>query len=287
MLYYVAPWSPAHSEPYTSLGDTVTARWCLGIQQCDTCLCSCYMQAYLKLNYIQILLKMSAQHIMEMSMGKLSIFVFILSSVLQSCVCRSLVDDLDPSQWRSGGHPKFPVDDDNSILHEGGPVIGGGNQPNCGKATVYQLLPKKGTNHPQTRIVGGNTAHYGAYPWQVEIQKYNRVDESWDHQCGGTLVSDLHILTAAHCLYSWDHIKFRVIVGDHHLDHEDAKQATHTVDKWTLHPEFQDVTPYSNDIAIIKLLKPVTMSSHVNTACLPTSSSQRTLAHGVLSVVGG
>ncbi|CAL4068174.1 unnamed protein product, partial [Meganyctiphanes norvegica] len=150
----------------------------------------CYMQAHLILNYIQILFKMSAQHIMEMSMGKLAIVVFILSSVLHSCVCRCL-------------------NDDNSFPHEG-PVTGNGNQLNCGKATVYQSLPGKGTNHPRTsRIVGGNEAHYGAYPWQVEIQKYNHVDETWDYQCGGTLVSDLHILTAAHCLYNWDHIKFR------------------------------------------------------------------------------
>ncbi len=53
---------------------------------------------------------------------------------------------------------------------------------------------------PLIRIIGGIDAKPGDYPWQasilVEIPAINRSM----HICGGTLISDQWILTAAHCM---------------------------------------------------------------------------------------
>ncbi|CAL1279559.1 unnamed protein product [Larinioides sclopetarius] len=47
---------------------------------------------------------------------------------------------------------------------------------------------------PQSRIIGGNDAMYGEFPWQAHI-KLNK------QQCGGVLLNHRYVLTAAHCIY--------------------------------------------------------------------------------------
>lgn len=67
------------------------------------------------------------------------------------------------------------------------------------------LLHKKGTitSDPDpyfrqlrtgNRIVGGDLVAEGEIPWQVSIQDtYNQ------HLCGGTIINQFYIITAAHC----------------------------------------------------------------------------------------
>jgi len=53
--------------------------------------------------------------------------------------------------------------------------------------------------HRKGKILDGVEADYGAYPWQVSIEK--RGEETtggkWKHMCGGALISKFHVLTAA------------------------------------------------------------------------------------------
>lgn len=44
------------------------------------------------------------------------------------------------------------------------------------------------------RIVGGDLATIGQFKYQVSLQSYD------EHICGGSIISDTHILTAAHCV---------------------------------------------------------------------------------------
>ena len=47
-----------------------------------------------------------------------------------------------------------------------------------------------------TRLVGGKVASKRKWPWMVTLLR-DRVDRF----CGGVLVTDRHVLTAAHCVY--------------------------------------------------------------------------------------
>lgn len=54
----------------------------------------------------------------------------------------------------------------------------------CGRATMK----------PRSRIIGGQDAQFGEFPWQVHIKIAK-------HQCGGALVNRDYVVTAAHCVY--------------------------------------------------------------------------------------
>ncbi|KAF7655245.1 hypothetical protein LDENG_00058760 [Lucifuga dentata] len=119
-----------------------------------------------------------------------------------------------------------------------------------------------------SRVVGGQDVRAHSWPWQISLQ-YNREGE-WRHTCGGTLISEQWVLTAAHCISSGR--QYRVAMGKHNLkETEEGAVFMGTADiivheKWN--PLF-----IRNDIALIKLDSPVTLSDTITAACLPMDGS--------------
>ncbi|XP_018895140.3 coagulation factor X isoform X2 [Gorilla gorilla gorilla] len=60
---------------------------------------------------------------------------------------------------------------------------------------LNQTQPERGDNN-LTRIVGGQECKDGECPWQALL-----INEENEGFCGGTILSEFYILTAAHCLY--------------------------------------------------------------------------------------
>lgn len=125
-------------------------------------------------------------------------------------------------------------------------------------------------NYNKQRIVGGNYLAVGVYPWQVAIL-YN--GKTLNRQgCGGTLVSDRHVITAAHCTYGKRKSDLFVRVGDTSFDtkKEVSNARTLGVKKIFNHPKYDEST-LQHDIAILVLSRrlPLRKFPNIKPACLP------------------
>ncbi|KAM5187359.1 serine protease 43-like [Callospermophilus lateralis] len=111
------------------------------------------------------------------------------------------------------------------------------------------------------RIFGGSEAPRRKWPWQVSLQSYNR------HICGGSLITNRLVLTAAHCVFGRQS-EYTVMLGHNNLFEFDDNAVVIPVKDIVLH-QYYNVRLLTNDIAIALLDVPVNYSSYIQPICLP------------------
>ena len=67
---------------------------------------------------------------------------------------------------------------------------------------------------PIARVAGGMKAPKGSNPWAASIRLHGFESGNTYHHCGGVLLSEFHILTAAHCMETHPLNTYRIRVGD-------------------------------------------------------------------------
>ncbi|KAL3876848.1 hypothetical protein ACJMK2_034652 [Sinanodonta woodiana] len=120
----------------------------------------------------------------------------------------------------------------------------------------------------ETRIVGGHEARIGSWPWMAMLI------EDGNQVCGGSILNEYFILTAAHCFedeLSRDTTRWTVRVGKHHLDRLDPTETTHRVSQIIIHPQYNSTT-VKNDITLLQLIEPVQYNDYVRPICIPPSA---------------
>lgn len=132
------------------------------------------------------------------------------------------------------------------------------------------------------RIVGGEPAPVAAYPWIVSLGVAGQ-PFSLGHFCGGTLISDRWVVTAAHCLEDVaTPQQLQIKYGTNVLS--DAG-TVRNVALFMVHPDWNAVT-FENDLALIKLAEPAQDSIPIKLLGAAGSATD-SFYDGVLAVVAG
>ncbi|XP_035271762.1 elastase-1-like [Anguilla rostrata] len=119
------------------------------------------------------------------------------------------------------------------------------------------------------RVVGGSDAQPNSWKWQVSLQFDSSSQQEYYHICGGTIIGSSHVLTAAHCILSYDARHYRVVTGEHNLYKYDGSEQFSFVDNILIHPGWTGDLGNGNDIALLKLVAPIYDNGFVRLADLP------------------
>ncbi|XP_029050344.2 trypsin-1-like [Osmia bicornis bicornis] len=112
------------------------------------------------------------------------------------------------------------------------------------------------------RIVNGEDARVGEIPYQVSLQ--NKGNSF--HFCGGSVLNENYVITAAHCVSAKTAPNIKVIVGTIDLT---APKSEHNVMKIIIHEKYNKDDSWKNDIALLKVEKPFVKSKQIAFVPLP------------------
>ncbi|MGR5519692.1 S1 family peptidase [Vibrio sp. PNB22_4_2] len=147
--------------------------------------------------------------------------------------------------------------------------------------TVFLLVPTLATavqnateRNPGVSafIIGGQPAAKNQLPFFARIILHRSGEKQFSNLCGGSIINDRYIMTAAHCVTSdvftdrWTIDDLRVLVKNPTMDNvyiEEFKD----VRTITIHPDYNASDLWLNDIAILELSYPIT--DNVESITLP------------------
>ncbi|KAI6054263.1 serine protease 27 [Marmota monax] len=116
------------------------------------------------------------------------------------------------------------------------------------------------------RMVGGQDAMDGEWPWQVSIQR------NGSHFCGGSLITERWVLTAAHCFSNTSETSlYRVLLGARQLLQPGPRAMYAHVRRVESNPLYQGMAS-SADVALVELEAPVAFTNYILPVCVPDPS---------------
>ncbi|XP_069835952.1 trypsin-like [Dendropsophus ebraccatus] len=124
---------------------------------------------------------------------------------------------------------------------------------------ICVLLGAAAAFEDDDKIIGGYTCTKNSVPYQVSLN-------AGYHFCGGSLIHDLWVISAAHCYRS----NIQVRLGEHDIETSEGTEQFINAAKVFRHGKYNSGT-LDNDIMLIKLASAATLNSYVQPVSLPSN----------------
>ncbi|CAG9822919.1 unnamed protein product [Phaedon cochleariae] len=129
------------------------------------------------------------------------------------------------------------------------------------KPTVNTAPTAQSETNPNLEIIGGHDANITDYPWQISLQHRQ------SHFCGGFLISEKWVVTAAHCFIEGYSDIENLLVRAGSSDWSRGGKL-HFLNRYITHPQF-NISTADYDIALLELDPPLILNQSTRPARLP------------------
>uniref|UniRef100_A0A182P231 Peptidase S1 domain-containing protein n=1 Tax=Anopheles epiroticus TaxID=199890 RepID=A0A182P231_9DIPT len=149
--------------------------------------------------------------------------------------------------------------------------------------------PAAESNSPNRRIVNGQEARPGQFPYQVALLGQFNTGVGL---CGASIITQFYVLTAAHCVYTGTDASNPVANGtailgaqNRIIEEPSQQRITFSASGVIGHPGY-DLFTVRDDIAVVRLDEPIVYTDRIQPIRLPARSDTRTFA-GLMGTVSG
>uniref|UniRef100_A0AB38ZEC3 Venom S1 protease 28 n=1 Tax=Ectomocoris sp. TaxID=3104572 RepID=A0AB38ZEC3_9HEMI len=131
-------------------------------------------------------------------------------------------------------------------------------------------------NKDDQRIVGGKATKVNEYPMMAGFV-YLEEDKVL---CGGTIITQRHIITAAHCTEPFTPEEYGIFIGHH--NYKKAKNEINLLapEKFIEHENYDSFT-LKYDISLVIMKEIIEFSKNVGPACMPKTTDLNVIKHRV------
>jgi len=119
------------------------------------------------------------------------------------------------------------------------------------------------------RIVGGSEAVPGSWPWTISLRRGSNIHgttSEGSHTCGGVILSDRWVISAAHCISNG--VQYKIVAGDHTRGTDEMFEQVREVTQIIVNSHY--ATDGDRDAALLYLSEPLTFNDRVKPICITT-----------------